>query len=400
MSSGRAAGVVVVLGEDGWWGEPGRSREGPDDDEAAFRARGWTYLHLSPGTFEGLPDGVSAASLGVTIDLNGEKLGHFSLAHVREALTGERRSGLPAVMVVHALTGFQPELVSELATAIQVDATVVSIHDYFTLCQNHLLMRNDVRFCHAPAVSSGSCRICVYGAARAGHLSRMAAFFDAVRPIVLAPSQFALSLWLKGGLSHGETAIAPPALLKTATASRPAEPAQSPLRVAYLGRPVFAEGWRAFTELAERHVGDSRYRFYQLGRERDPDVVNVDHVEVDHSSVDGRPLISALADNDIRIAVIWPLWPEPFGFAALASLAAGALVVTRKEAGNVWPAIAAIASEQGIALSTEQELFDLFQDGRDLSRAADRFRGEISTAAPTFSFLAARLSRGARDAAR
>jgi hypothetical protein len=100
-------------------------------------------------------------------------------------------------------------------------------------------------------------------------------------------------------------------------------------------------------------------------------------------------MIEAAIRHRIDVAVVWSLWPETFCFTVHEALAAGAYVLARRDAGNVWPAVEANAPWQGRAVDDETSLFQLFESGDILTLVARarRVRGTLTPGGNTADFL-------------
>ncbi|WP_376098444.1 hypothetical protein ACE7GA_08640 [Roseomonas sp. CCTCC AB2023176] len=329
------------------------------EEERAVRAGGGCYLHVCPAApLPLLAPAVDPAAFGLRLSLDGAGAGHVAAADLLAVLREERDSLPPCRMVVHHLMGHSPELLQALAGSAAgpppFASPLVWVHDFFTLCPNYALLRNDAVFCRAPDLHSFGCTVCAYGRDRLGGMGRVRAFFAALRPTVLAPSRSALDLWLeRGALPHARAEVIPLARLGAAEASVPRRP--GPLRVAFLGQPVHHKGWGAFRDLAAAHAGDPRYAFFRLGLDGDA-AANVTDLPAGVTRGDPEAMTRTLAEADVDVVMNWSLAHETFSFTTLEALAAGAFVVARRGAGNVWPLVEAEAPGHGLALETEGAL--------------------------------------------
>ena len=314
--------LVVAVSHDDYARSLGGVQNVIRQEQLAVEQMGWVYLHLSPAApLPTLAAPVSADDFRFRLRLDGEALGVAVAADLAAALTGLRSGEKPFLLVVHHLMGHAPEVLLELA-GVTIDPAVVWVHDYFTLCANYNLLRNDVRFCGAPPPASGACSVCVYGADRAGDLPRIQAFFRATRPLVLAPSETAMDLWRsRGGFAFREAHVQPLARL-TLAPDLVAPISDGPLRIAHLGTRTAQKGWVVFEELALRLVQDPGYAFYQLGVPQGtalPRGIRHVHVEVGPEQQDA--MVDAIAEHRIDVVVSWSPWPETFCFAAYEAIA-------------------------------------------------------------------------------
>ncbi len=404
IASRDGAGLVVALSHEDYARTFGGVQILISDEQRGFARAGWTYLHVSPAApLPMLADPTAAADFRVGLRLDTDWIGITTFEDLLEAVAACRDGGIAVECIVHHLLGHVPELALELTRASGAAHPIVWVHDFFTLCPSYALMRNDVAYCGAPPPESAACGVCCYGEERGTHAARMRAFFEATRPLVLAPSEAALDLWRgRLGLPHSETAVVPHARLLTAPSAACLEspPPGRPLRVAYLGSGVFHKGWHVFEDLALRLADDRRYRFFQLGTPAAHDLpACIRNIPVSVSAERRYAMIEAVAEANIDVAVIWSLCYETFSFAVHEALAGGAWVVTRAGAGNLWPAIQSNLPVRGCAVADEAALCDLFA-GEGLRRAAlsvPRRRGTLIPEGGTSRWLLSR--RRSRSAA-
>jgi hypothetical protein len=382
--------LVVAVSHDDYARSLGGVQNVIRQEQLAVEQMGWVYLHLSPAApLPTLAASVSANDFRFRLRLDGEARGVAVAADLTAALTDLHSVEKPFLLVVHHLMGHAPEVLLELA-GVAIDPAVVWVHDYFTLCANYNLLRNDVRFCGAPPPAAAACSICVYGTDRAEYLPRIQAFFRATRPLVMAPSKTAIDLWRsRGGLAFRETHVQPLARLALAP-DLVAPISDRPLRIAHLGTRAAKKGWVVFEELALRLAKDPSYAFYQLGVPQGAALPrNIRHVHVEVGPEQPDAMMDAIAEYRIDVVVSWSPWPETFCFAAHEAIAGGAFVLTHRGAGNVAHAILANAPEQGLVLDDDAALFDLFTTGkaREIVGAASRRRGALIAEAGSVAWL-------------
>jgi hypothetical protein len=384
------AGTIVSVSHDDYVTNFGGIQNVIADEQRAFEAAGWRYLHLSPAVpLPILADHGPAADYRLRLRLNGKPLGIVAFPDLAGAVAELRGNGTRVQIVFHHLKGHVPELLAILPIAADV-RPIAWVHDFFTLCPNFSLMRNEVKFCGAPPLGSAACTVCVFGGDREEHAPRMRSFFEMLDPMILAPSAVTLDFWRRrAGLPHAGGMVVPPARLVMAVDGAPIAPqANSPLRVAHLGASIMHKGWHVFEELAIKHARDPRYKFYHLGAAGVPSFKYVrDPVRVTPDQRDA--MIEAVVRNRIDVVICWSLWPETFCFTVHEALAGGAFVVARQAAGNVWPAVQANAAAQGCAVEDDASLFQLFEGGeiQALVARARRVRGTLHPTGDTAEFL-------------
>ncbi len=375
--------LVISISHDDYRVNTGGIQNVLQDELKAFEEAGWKYLHLSPVfPLPVIAEPCAADQHIVFGTLSEVELGACRSSDIIKALQALQPK-LRINVVVHHLYGHVPEALAELVIALAVDQPVFWVHDFASLCSNYSLLRNDIKFCHAPTADSAACRICSYGDSRVDYLRRMAVFFDKVRPFVLAPSAYALNFWISHTtMSHRGSAVVPPAKLVLCGKREAYSSVERRLRIAYLGYRSYHKGWPVFQALAAE-ADTTRYQFFQIGGSSDDFDFRISHIDAMASASNQDAMMKAVVSNNIDVVVQWSLCGETFNFTTLEALAAGAFVVARRDAGNVWPAINSMAPHQGMKIEDEAELFQLFE-GDELFRrvrtATCRYGAVIRTA--------------------
>jgi hypothetical protein len=384
-------GLVVALSHDDYAENNGGIQNVVGDERAAFSVAGFAYLHFSPA--QPLPTLECRGTDGeflVSLRLDGKRLGIATIADICVALAGVITPEQARYFVIHHLLGFQLEAVEKLVVGVRPRETIIWVHDFFHLCVNPYLLRNDVSFCGAPAPDSNACGICVYGDDRLELLQKMRKFLQAVCPVMLFPSESALNLWReRGGFSFRKVQVIPHGRLEfDAPEQTSVQQMRSfPLRMGFLGTPVYHKGWGSFETLAAIHARDERYTFFFFGTNPPGPLRNITHVPVHVDALDRDAMVNAVIAHEIDVAVLWSLWPETFCFTAHEAVAGGAFVVTRRAAGNIWPTVSREDIEYGIGLETEAELLKLFETGEIVSLIGRKRFGRFHVRPGTVTYL-------------
>jgi hypothetical protein len=394
LASSAARRLVIAVSQDDYALSCGGVQTLIGDEQRASNRAGWSYMHVSPAApLPMLANSSPANAFRVHLRLDGASLGVATFADLVAAIAGRREQGGSAELVCHHLLGHAPELLVDLLEASGAQRPICWVHDFFTLCPSYGLMRNDVAFCAAPAPLSQACTVCCYGEERVRHAERMARFFEDTVPSVLAPSEAALDFWLrKSALHHLDHRVLPHARLVMAPTAVDiaTDGERRALRVAHLGAASTYKGWHVFRELASAFEDDPRYSFLHLGSSGPPDLPgSVRHIPATVTAADRHAMVEAVAEARVDVAILWPLCFETFCYTAHEALAGGAFVLTRADAGNLWPVIARNAPAQGATVADEQALFDLLASGglKAVVDNAQRRRGALIPGGGTTAWL-------------
>lgn len=360
-------------------------------EAAALMNSGWTYIHLCPAqALPMLADEGDPQDTYLMLTISGQRQGVVRLADFFRVMAIHEDQSARTFLVIHHLMGFAMNDVLNLSRFCRGSSPFVWVHDFFTLCVNPFLLRNDYAFCGAPASGSNSCAICNNGQVRHRHLDAMKRLFDELRPVVLFPSAAALEFWYaRGGYSVESSKIIAPAQIDFGSSASGVN--HCPLRIAHLGAPASHKGWATFEKLVMHYSNDERYQFFRLGAGF-VGTHGLKEIKVQVTPDNPDAMVHAVREYEIDVVVNWSNCFETFSFTTLEAIAGGAFVVARRDAGNVWPAVAAAGPDRGIAVRTEMELRALLCSGKILTYArASRKYGQLQRAHGAASLLREKL---------
>jgi hypothetical protein len=354
-----ACGLVVAMSHDRYIDVTGGVQILITDEQALFRGDCFAYLHLSPVIARLALDPGGDEPEWLQLVLDGSFLGLATGEAVAAALAALPEHRAPSrLFVVHSLFGHRTQTVAAIAAALRPAHRFFWLHDYASLCEGFVLLRDDAAFCAAPPASSMACRICVYGAQRPTHQQALRELFDRVPFHVLAPSRAALAIW-RGGtdLPHLSARVHENALLEQDTAT--AADFALPVRVAFVGYPVSHKGWPLFRELVQRAHELGAYRFHHFSTaETLQPMEGLACVPARVDRDDRFAMTEALAAHQIDLVLVLSPWPETFSFVTHEAMAAGADVVALATSGNVADAVA--RHDRGVVLRDGAALLQFF----------------------------------------
>lgn len=403
----RPRGLVLSISHDDYTTNVGGVQLCLAVEQKAFNDRGYLYLHLSP--WQALPclhGSNQPMNVALRLLCNGTEVGYTlgsDMQHVIDELRDDLIE-LPAHLVVHALHGHAPEVVSALHTALRPTSSYFWLHDFFSLCTGHNLLRNQIAYCDAPPPGSPACNVCVYGPARDPQLVRMQRLFEDVPFLAVSPSAHTAQLWQQRSAlpvrgvqvhPHCNIEVEGRRISSTDFEAEVAESAEDgeaprggPIRVAYLGHPTVHKGWPVFRELVRQTCGIGRYEFWHLGTQPD-ESLPVRFVPVQVSPEEPDAMVRAVEAASIDVVVQWSQWPETFGIAARESVAAGALMVVSRVSGAVAEFV--LDAQAGLVLEHESELIEAFRGAQVVQRVTERRRHGAAVGRLAWSQLTADL---------
>lgn len=355
---------VVTFSHDAYTSTCGGIQNVVGREQQRVNEAGGYYLHISPLHRMGhLSKDLVADDFPVVIIANGHPLGVGTMGEAGRAVKAalERAPAVEVVAAVHSLLGHSPEIVREFLQGLEgVGEVFFWLHDFSSLCPSYTLMRNSVSFCGAPPPGSRACGVCHAGPARARHLARIAALFEAVALTAVAPSQSCLEFWRSKHLFRFARSVVHPHLTLDSSASGEVPPpsrrggARAGIRVAFCGYPVHHKGWFVFQSIVDAATrAREPIEFFHFGEDASSDArVTFHRVRVGEQADDA--MTTSLAAAGIDVVIVPTLLPETFCFVAHEAIAAGCIVVTLAGSGHVaaladaWPQVVSYPDERAL----------------------------------------------------
>lgn len=329
------------------------------DEQILENKQGFSYLQIFPYQARSMLDFSNSETI-VGVNLDGIFLGFIEfdqLLSVVEQLIEEERIKETRL---HHLIGHKRASIFSLLDLVKVVPIYFWLHDFFSLCPNYPLLRNDKEYCHAPDPASNACQICIYGGIRQLHYEFFVKLFERFPVKVIAPSEFALNFWHEKFPTKGVEGVISPHLKLESEENKISKEVKLPLKIAFPGYPLKHKGWQTWLKLTEKFSDDPRYEFIYFSSNK---VVLTDFRQVSvQTTADNRDaMVKALIENDVQLAFLWSICPETFSYTLFESIAAGAYILTNPLSGNICDYIK--SNDQFGQVLDEEDLFNQFESG-------------------------------------
>ena len=379
MLQAKEKGIILSLGHDNYTKIQGGVQLCIRREVQLAVQRGVKYLNLHPWQpYPRLAHLKDDPDPFVALVLDGSSLGACRMSHFTAAAREAAQQDIKFNVTMHQLLGHNTELVTELVKASQAKNVLFWLHDYFSLCPNQRLTRNNMAFCNAPDVSSNSCSLCIYGTERPSHMERMGALFEALCPTVVSPSEVTLETWSdRTNYTSGPKIILPHITLGwQPRLNQGSSKANGKIRVGFLGTAEPFKGWLEFERLSATPELAMQFEFFALTASKVS--FNGTKVAVQVTEENPNAMAKAVEAQELDIVLHWPDCPETFALTAFEALEGGAYLVTNSASGNVAAAVQSL--NRGVVLSDEGRLAEFFINGgaRDLAQAARQNRAQNS----------------------
>jgi glycosyltransferase involved in cell wall biosynthesis len=332
------------------------------DEQKDYNNRGITYLQLFPFLMPNPRLLSENEPLFIGINCDGKRIGVTDRNGLLLALNQINVERLLNI-VIHHMMGFDPELINRILKDIGGQKGRFWLHDNFSICPGYTLLRNDLAYCNAPDIDSKDCLSCKHGKNRGMQQAAFVKLFKENDLEVVAPSSFILNLWKDKASLPAASGKVIPHLYLNWTGTKSELLINAPLRIGFIGYPVYWKGWDTWLRLIKNFSKDPRYQFYCF-TSWPKTSGKMKWVSVSVTKNDRLAMVKSLGDNKIDIAFLWSLCPETFSFTLYEALAAGCYILTYKNSGNIQ-AYLNERPNHGLVLKEEKALLDLFS-GDDL----------------------------------
>ena len=348
---------VLSLSHDNYLTVTGGAQIYITDEQRIVNEKDQSYVHVYPyrkGNI--LTSSENILYLGVNLD--GRKLFETESSELIAALSEIEDKKLTKLSIHHSM-GFN---LSTLQAFLRLAGRkgVFWLHDYFSLCPSYNLLRNDREYCGAPDINSNSCRLCSYGDQRKIQAVEFEQLFRANRLEVVAPSRFSYELWQSRFPIISTPHIIPPTVLRWGS-NNPVKSKAGELRIGFLGYPLVHKGWPTWTRLVKQFSGKDKFKFFHFSSQQG-ETGNYSRVDTRVTKENRLAMVDNLQSNQIDVALLWSTVAETFSFTLHEALAAGCLIVTNPNSGNIQDYIRR-NPERGLILNDENELIDCLEKG-------------------------------------
>ncbi len=333
-------GICIAFSHDNFLKQTGGVQKFVSDEGSSALNAGYKYLHIYPAIAgRTLLDDQSASTFLINCSLDKEFLGTFTALEISNSIEVlcAKFSDLNCVSVIHSLMGWSVSAVKEILSDRNIEVFLYG-HDYFLLCPEYKLIRNNLVPCNAPPISSHQCNICIHQNERQKHLLALSKIYEVMSPKIIYPSATVKKIFENAW----PTLNAPSTVLPHIKVTQIAPPHQGDeegkhsnkrLKIAFCGEPVPHKGFMHFIELIESCRLNEKLDFFHFGKTKSS-VTDLNFIKTSLKSGESL-MINNLKNNDIDVVFIGSTWAETFNFVAYEAAEAGCAIITLSNSGNV-----------------------------------------------------------------
>lgn len=330
-------------------------------DETSFLAKqGISTVHIFPR--KNLPNDLSilGKELLITININELEIGTFYASELVLAFRKFKNQKKCISIFIHHLMSWDLKVIDYLLYSFPLAEKAFFLHDFFSVCPQYNLLRNDREFCGAPYLESNSCMICKYVEKRKIYHPLISSIIKKHNFNVIAPSELTLNLWQKHSNYENARVIPHVSLVPKINyrLKKNFSIKSKKLRLAFLGHPNPKKGWLIWRKLIDEFDLEKRFVCYHFGSKFYDSKEKFTSVSV--SAKDRHQMQKELEKNHIDIVFLWSIMPETFSYTLYESIAAGCFILTHQNSGNIEKTVR--IRENGMVLSGEDELYKVLLD--------------------------------------
>jgi len=250
------------------------------------------------------------------------------------------------------------------------------LHDYYTICLQYNLLKDNGQYCGKGNVSQEKCSGCKYYLKSQIHSEKIKVFLDKYKEKIqfIAPSDTAKEIWISAYPIYNDQirVVYHQSMLGQYRKNCEIILEESPLKIAFVGGQSINKGWNQWENVTRRaFVLGRNEEFYHFGDTNDT-IQYIKKVPVFFSSENINAMVEALRMNRIDVAVLWSMWPETYSYTYYECTAANTFIITNKYSGN----IATMVKERnnGIVLDNEAEFSELICNEIRLRKLVNNFK--------------------------
>jgi len=251
----------------------------------------------------------------------------------------------------------------------------VYIHDYYMICTQLNLMKNDESYCGKDRISDKKCINCTYYDESKTHVKQVEDFFEKYndRITVVAPSESAKVIWSSTYPLYKDhvKVLNHQTFIGEYEGNCKSIGIDDKVKIAFVGAQAKKKGWQQWENVVSTINKNSKgnKEFYHFGKTNDV-LEYIIKIPVSFQKDGINAMVTALRKNNIDCVILWSLCPETYSYTYYESTAANSFIITNQFSGNIADAVK--ERHNGIVLKNMEEL-------RELLENEDRLKSLINT---------------------
>lgn len=338
-----------------------------EEQKEAFSSLEIGYVHIAPIRKFLFMDKKYILHDLYTVVINGNYRGIFTEKQTADLLQAKQKEGENLIGIfIHHCIKVNMSFLDFLLRWIPDVPVFFYIHDYYSVCPNFLMLKNDTFFCGKEKRSEEKCKECSCYRSGMKESSIMSNFLDKYcnRIIPVSPSDTAKKIWLNTYRQYNGKIKVVPHLVWNDFYRENMHFSTEKIRIAYVGAALAHKGWSTWTDLYEIFgKNNDSYELFTFGQNT-PKCINTTQVNVSITLKESESMQANLRKFQIDCVLLWSNWPETYSYTFFESYAANTFILTCENSGNIADMVNQAGN--GLVLKDEGELREVLMNPREL----------------------------------
>lgn len=271
-------------------------------------------------------------------------------------------------VVVHHLKKFEFSFLQRLFNSIS-GMIFLYLHDYYLICDQYFLLRNNESFCGEAPPSKIKCTGCEYYKPNNIRIEKTRELLQLYsdRLCYVSPSMITKRI-VNNVYPRIRIEVIPHQLCIDKYFDIDIS---NKIKVAYIGKYVDQKGrsvWEKLAKCLKRNT--DCWELMYFGNSQDP-MDNIEKCYVQTSKENPQAMTKALREKKVNIALLWSLSPETYSYTYYEAYASNAFILTNSKSGNITDMVQ--KNKNGLVFDSENELFSFFSDVGKVKQTLEDF---------------------------
>ena len=338
-----------------------------EEQQEALCSLGIDYIHIAPiRKFSFMGKKYILHDL-YTVVIGGAYHGIFTERQVADLLQTRQKEGESLIgLFIHHCIRVNLKFFDFLLRWIPEVPVFFYIHDYYSVCPNFLMLKNDISFCGKEKRSEEKCHECSYYISGLKESNTMRNFLDKYynRIIPVSPSDITKEIWLNTYNQYKDKIKVVPHFVWNDFYKENMHFLTKKIRIAYVGSALAHKGWNTWIKLYQIfNKKQNAYDLYTFGHNT-PKCPNTTQVNVSVTTKESESMQAALRKHNIDCVILWSNCPETYSYTFFESYAANTFILTCEDSGNIAYMVNKVGN--GLVLKNEEQLQKVLLNPQEL----------------------------------
>lgn len=338
-----------------------------EEQQSALRLLDIGYIHIAPIRKISLSNEKYILHDLYTVVINGNYQGIYTEKQLFNSLQTIQKEGKKLIGIfLHHCSKVNMDFLDFLLQWLAEIPVFFYIHDYYSVCPNFLMLKNDSVFCGKGKRSEEKCHECSYYTSGMKQHNAVETFLNKYcnRIVPVSPSNITKEIWQNTFSQYKDKIKVVPHLIWKEQYKENMYFLTEKIRIAYVGSALTHKGWDVWKNLYKTFdQNQNSYELYTFGQNT-PRCANTTQVNVSITMEEKESMQAQLRKYNIDCVILWSNLPETYSYAYFESYAANTFILTFEDSGNIAYMVNKVGN--GIVLKDEEQLQKLLMNPQEL----------------------------------